>query len=95
MSVVSFETVWTTRAAELLRGRRIVDVVYADRDQTRRVLHWSLRPPVLMLDNGVALYPSADPEGNDAGALMTSSDRLPVLPPLRLEEFIPRRGSVS
>lgn len=95
MSVTSFKAHWTARGANLLRGRRIVDVLYASRDQTRRVLRWSLRPPVLMLDNGVALYPACDAEGNEAGALVTTSDRLPVLPPLPLEDFIPRRGAGS
>jgi hypothetical protein len=89
MSVVGIEQSWIARANALIAGRRIVEVLYAHRDQTR-ALGWSLRPPLLVLDSGLALYAASDPEGNDAGALMTTSPRLPVLPPLRLEEFIPR-----
>jgi hypothetical protein len=45
----------------------------------------------------VVLTPSSDAEGNNAGAWFTNHDKLGVLPPLPLEEFIPRprRGAPS
>jgi len=49
------------------------------------VLHWSLRPPVLVLDSGLALYPAQDPEGNGPGAFMLTHDHLGVLPPVPLD----------
>ena len=89
MSVVSFEQAWITRANTALAGRRILEVIYANRDDTR-ALGWSLRPPVLVLSGGLQLWASTDTEGNDAGALMTTDPAAATLPPLRLEEFIPR-----
>jgi hypothetical protein len=89
MSVVSFEQAWIARANAALAGRRILDVIYANRDDTR-ALGWSLRPPVIVLSGDLQLWPSADAEGNDAGALMTTDPAAATLPPLRLEEFIPR-----
>lgn len=76
---------WEVRAAQRLAGRRIAHVAYLSSEQTRRVLHWSLRPPVLILDDGQALYPSLDAEGNGAGALRSTDRWLPVLPPIDLD----------
>jgi hypothetical protein len=80
-----FEATWTHRAIAALRGARIIDVCYLSRQQTHDVLNWSLRPPVLLLDNGVALFPSTDTEGNDAGALRLTRHDLSVIPPLQLD----------
>jgi hypothetical protein len=41
---------------------------------------WQSRSVIIILDNGVAIYPSRDDEGNDAGALFTSDDSLPIIP---------------
>jgi hypothetical protein len=80
---------WRARAVPILRGRRIVDVLWLGVEQTRDVLHWSLRPPVLVLDSGLALFPAQDPEGNGPGAIMLTDDRLGVLPPVPLGEDRP------
>jgi hypothetical protein len=89
MTVTSLEARWIARASLMLRGRRIIAIAYADRERTRE-LGWSRRAPVLFLDGGLTLRPSCDAEGNDAGALMLSCPVLPMLPPLQLEEYIPR-----
>lgn len=74
-----------TRMARRLRGRRIVEASHRGAEQTRRVLGWSLRPPILILDDGAVLYVSQDAEGNEAGAFRTTDPRLPVLPPIPLD----------
>jgi hypothetical protein len=89
MTVTSLEARWIARASLMLRGRRIIEIAYADRGQTRE-LGWSRRAPVLILEGGLTLRPSCDAEGNDGGALMLSCPVLPMLPPLQLEEYIPR-----
>jgi len=59
---------WTADARKLLQGRRIVDVRYLT-PQEIEAIGWATRPVALQLDNGVLIWPSADDEGNDAGAL--------------------------
>jgi hypothetical protein len=96
MSVVSIEDRFAAAGGRLLVGRTVAQVVYASRDETR-ALGWSMRPPLIVLSGGVVLYPSIDAEGNNSGAWFTNHDKLGVLPPLPLEEFIPRprRGAPS
>jgi hypothetical protein len=96
MSVVTIEDRFTGAAGRLLVGRTVTQIVYAGRDDTR-ALGWSLRPALIVLTGGVVLTPSIDAEGNNAGAWFTNHDKLGVLPPLPLEEFIPRprRGAPS
>jgi hypothetical protein len=85
MSVVDIAASWERRARRAMQGARIVDVCHLSPGQARDVLRWSLRPPVLVLDNGLALFPARDAEGNDGGALHTTHPRLAILPPLRME----------
>jgi hypothetical protein len=46
-------------------------------------LGWYNRPVVMVLDDGNIIYPSADDEGNNGGALFTTNDANPCLPVLR------------
>lgn len=72
---------WETVASNLLLNRKIVGVRYmtaAEADDHG----WYTRCVVIKLDNGVLIYPSADDEGNAAGALFTTDlneQTLPVL----------------
>ena len=43
---------------------------------------WSKSPVVIELDDGIHLIPMSDDEGNDAGAIATNLDDLPIIPPL-------------
>lgn len=71
------------KAAEaLLVGRRIVGVRFLT-DEEQRSLYWFRKAPVIELDDGNFLFPSADDEGNDAGALFTSFEQLLTIPVLR------------
>jgi hypothetical protein len=73
------ENKWTTDIAALLVGKKITKVRYmteAERDQ----IGWDARPIVIILDDGTALYPSQDDEGNNAGSIFTNSDSLPTIP---------------
>jgi hypothetical protein len=76
---------WAVRGRPAFVGRRIVEVGHVGAEQTRRVLRWSLRPPMLILEGGEVLYASLDAEGNDAGAFRSTARRLPVLPPIPLD----------
>ena len=75
----NIETRWTNEARRPLEGRRIVKVRYMTAAEAES-LGWGVRAVVMQLDDGNLIYPSADDEGNDAGALFTNNERQPVLP---------------
>ena len=51
-----------------LLGRRIVDVRYMTSEESQDQA-WGYRAAVLVLDDGMLLYPASDAEQNDAGSL--------------------------
>jgi hypothetical protein len=70
---------WAAEAEKLLKGRTITGVRYLRQGEVDD-LGWCRSSIVLTLDDGNLLYPSADDEGNDAGALFTNSEDMPVIP---------------
>ena len=70
---------WTADTAKLLVGRVITEVRYLTEEE-RDNLGWNSRSIVIILNDGTAIYPSQDDEGNDAGALFTTSKTLPTIP---------------
>lgn len=70
---------WIKAAGGLLRGKTVDHVRYmseAERDQ----LGWSRRAIVIVFQDGSYVFPSRDDEGNDAGALFTGNEAVPVIP---------------
>jgi hypothetical protein len=74
-------TKWAKTAHDQLVGRKIVAVRYMGDDEAKE-FGWYQRPIVIQLDDGNLIYPSADDEGNNGGALFTSNEADPVLPTL-------------
>ena len=72
-------THWTKEASKLLLNKTIVDVRYMT-DEEQSMMYWDFKPVVLILDDGTAIYPSSDDEGNGAGALFTTNENLPIIP---------------
>ena len=70
---------WSENVGNKLVGRRIVAVRYMT-DKERRKHWWSKSAVIIKLDDGSALYPMSDDEGNDAGAIATTYDGLLVIP---------------
>ena len=70
---------WTQEAAAKLQGRTIKAVRYMTEEE-QEACGWYSRAVVLVLDDGHAIWPSRDDEGNDAGALFTTYDELPGVP---------------
>ena len=72
---------WSNRFRNLL-GKRIVGVRYLTQEETE-ASGWYSSPIVIELDDGSALIPQQDDEGNDGGALWYGTgkeqDVLPVL----------------
>ena len=75
----SLPEIWGTLASEKLNGRTIVECRYLT-DEEARDLYWDRKCLAIILDDGSYLFPSADDEGNDAGALFTSWEDLPTIP---------------
>ena len=71
-------TTWIKTANKMLLGRKIVKVEYIPVKETDDMM-WEHQPVCFLLDNGKWVYPMADDEGNDAGALVVGQDMLPVL----------------
>lgn len=72
---------WVSIARTQLLNRKIVAVRYMT-DEEAEEIGWYSRPVIIQLDDGNQIFPAADDEGNDAGALFTSSEADPVLPVL-------------
>jgi hypothetical protein len=69
-------------ANRMLCNRKIVKVRYLTKEEALE-MDWYNRPIAMLLDNGVWIYPSADDEGNDGGALFTNSEANPCIPVMR------------
>ena len=77
------ETYRVGKLEEVLKGRTINHVRYLNDDEMKLMM-WSKRPIVFVLDNGTLCFPSMDDEGNDGGTLFYQEkgkelDVLPVL----------------
>ena len=70
---------WTEVASSLLLNRKIVKVRYMNQSEADD-MGWYSRPVAFLLDNGVWIFPSADDEGNNGGALFTTDQNNSVLP---------------
>ena len=70
---------WVADVSATFIGRKIVAVRYMT-DQEVKTLCWNKAAVVMALDDGTLFYPIADDEGNNAGAIATSCDDLPVIP---------------
>lgn len=70
---------WTEVASSILLNRKIVKVRYMNQSEADD-MGWYSRPVAFLLDNGVWIFPSADDEGNNGGALFTTDRNNSVLP---------------
>jgi hypothetical protein len=66
------------KAAAKLIGRKIVNVRWMSKEEAADA-GWSNLAPVLELDDGTAIFPQSDDEGNDGGALGGTAVSLPTL----------------
>ena len=70
---------WQDKAEKILLGRKIIKVEWIT-DKECEEMMWDSKPISMLLDDGTWIYPSADDEGNDAGALFTTSEVESCLP---------------
>lgn len=81
LSKNQIETKWNTIARTMLKGKKIVDARYLTVDEMEN-LGWQCRSVVIFLDDGTQIFPAADDEGNDAGAMFTNNEKFDTLPVL-------------
>ena len=74
---------WHKVASKHLVGRTIKKVKWLDADSSYKIFGWDYQPCEIHLDDGTILTPSADDEGNNAGAIFTNIKDLQVLPVFR------------
>jgi hypothetical protein len=72
-------TRWTAAAAKLLMGRKVTHVRYLT-DAEIKELGWYEKSLVITFDNGLSIFASQDDEGNGAGALFTTDEKLQTIP---------------
>lgn len=65
---------WTEKAAKLLVGKTVRSVRYMSVEEADN-LGWESQPLIIEFSDGSYIFPQADDEGNDAGALSYGSYR--------------------
>ena len=73
------QTRWLHDLRPILVGRTTKRIRYLS-DKEVEELGWYNSAVVLELDDGTAIWPSKDDEGNDAGALFTTNPDMPTIP---------------
>jgi len=73
------ENTWKNDAGNFLLGKTVAGVRYLTKEESEQAMFYS-RPLAIIFSDGSYIVPMSDDEGNDGGALMTSSEKLPVIP---------------
>lgn len=73
---------WEGQIGNFLNGKTIETVRYMTDEEQERFM-WGYRALIIFFTDGSYIFPSADDEGNDAGALFTSEESLPIIPVMR------------
>lgn len=76
---------WEKSCKKFLEGKTIKRVRYMTDDE-RDEHGWHTGALVIEFKGGGYIYPSADDEGNDAGALFTSEEELMTIPVMYAKE---------
>ena len=73
---------WEERISKQLVGRKIVEVRWMTPEEAKES-YWDYHPVLLILDDGTALCPMSDSEGNQAGALCHLGGENETIPEFR------------
>ena len=74
---------WQDLVNKHLVGKYITKVQWLNPKDTKKLLGWDSQPCEIHLNDGTVITPSADDEGNNAGALFTNIQELPCCPVFR------------
>ena len=73
---------WEEKISKQLVGRKIVEVRWMTPEEATEP-DWDYQPVLLILDDGTALCPMSDSEGNQAGALCHLGGENETIPEFR------------
>ena len=68
---------WHKKIAKQLCGKKIVAVRYMTPEEAESS-YWNYQPILLILDDGTAICPMSDDEGNEAGSIACMGDNVEV-----------------
>ena len=74
---------WQDLVNKHLVGKYITKVEWLNPKDSMKLLGWDCQPCEIHLNDGTVITPSADDEGNNAGALFTNIRELPCCPVFR------------
>ena len=74
---------WNDLVNKHLVGKTIIKVKWLSPKESENLLGWDQQPCEIYLNDGTILTPSADDEGNNAGAIFTNLKELPIIPTFR------------
>jgi len=70
---------WSERATSAFKGKRVALIRWMTQAEIKE-MGWCHSAPVIVFEDGSNIVAQMDDEGNDAGALSTSSESVPILP---------------
>ena len=70
---------WEKEISKFLVGKTIKKIEYLT-EQEAESMGWNQIPLVIIFTDGSYIFPMADDEGNNGGAIATSSKELPTIP---------------
>lgn len=70
---------WEIFISKFLVGKTIKKIEYLTKEEAREC-GWNSIPLVIIFDDGSYIFPMSDDEGNNGGAMATSSKELPTIP---------------
>ena len=70
---------WLKKLQKFLVGKKITKIEYLDPKKSMNIYGWDYQPFEIHLEDGVILTPSADDEGNNAGAIFTNIQGFEVI----------------
>tara|TARA_R110000751_G_C13532456_1_gene454066 strand:+ start:336 stop:587 length:252 start_codon:yes stop_codon:yes gene_type:complete len=82
---MSLRDQWEASCKNFLVGKTVKQVRYMT-DKELDTLDWHAGALVIEFTDGSWMFPSADDEGNGAGALFTSEDDLEIIPVMHQRE---------
>ena len=68
---------WEEKISKQLVGRKIVEVRWMTKEEADDS-YWDYQPVLLILDDGTALCPMSDDEGNESGAIACMGEKVEV-----------------